>query len=104
MLGAQKEKTSIPGEVLEILEDFKELIVDELPNDLPPMRDIQHQMDLYPGCGLPNLPHYHRSPKENKILREQIEDLLKKWLGEYESMCSSCSISPYKGKSVEDVC
>ncbi|MCH88130.1 hypothetical protein A2U01_0009011 [Trifolium medium] len=35
----EKEETTIPEKVLEILEDFRELIADELPNDLPPMRD-----------------------------------------------------------------
>lgn len=33
VLSAEKEETSILDGVLEILEDFKELIVDELPND-----------------------------------------------------------------------
>ena len=35
-----KEGDKIPVEVQKILNDFQVLISDELPNELPPMRDI----------------------------------------------------------------
>ncbi|PNX90751.1 retrotransposon-related protein, partial [Trifolium pratense] len=73
VMNSVKEEVPIPGEISDILRDFNELIAYELPNDLLPMR-----VDLIPGSSLPNLPHYSTSPKKNEILREQIEDLLRK--------------------------
>jgi len=73
LMSVVKEEIPIACEVIEILKDFN-----ELPNDLPPMRDIPHQIDLILGSSLQNHPHYRMSPKENEILREQIEDLLRK--------------------------
>ena len=72
-----KEET-IPEAVLSLLEELSDLILEELPDGLPPIYDIQHQIDLEPGAALPNQPHYRMSTSEHKELRRQMEELLAK--------------------------
>ena len=48
-------------EVRSMLQKFQYVFPKELPNQLPPMRDIQHAINLIPGAALPNLPHYRMS-------------------------------------------
>ena len=60
------------------LEDFADVFPTELPDQLPPEREIQHFIDFIPGAPLPNLPHYRLSPSQSAKLQRQVEDLLRR--------------------------
>ena len=47
----------VPLEVKNFLDDFVDMVPDELPSELPPLRGIQHAIDLVRGSQLPNLLH-----------------------------------------------
>ena len=71
VLNVEEEKKPVehPVEVTEILEEFSSIMPKNLPEGLPPIKDIQHHIDLIPGASLPNLPHYRMNPKESEILK-----------------------------------
>ena len=44
-----ESEKEIPQEVRPILEEFVDVVPEEIPHGLPPMRSIQHQIDLIRG-------------------------------------------------------
>jgi len=58
--------------------EFADVFPEDLPDELPPVRDIQHTIDLVLGVSLPNLPHYRMNPTEHVELKSQVDELLRK--------------------------
>ncbi|XP_074303024.1 uncharacterized protein LOC141637445 [Silene latifolia] len=57
-------------------EEIKDVFSEELPAGLPPIRGIEHQIDLLPRAPLPNKAAYRCNPMETKEL--QIEELMER--------------------------
>jgi len=67
-----------PKEIVEALKEFEDVFPKDLPDQLPPLRDIQHVIDLVPGATLPNLPHYRLNPSKHQELHKQVGEFLTK--------------------------
>ena len=50
----------------------------EIPVGLPPIRGIEHQINLIPGASLPNRVPYRTNPEETKEIQRQVQELLDK--------------------------
>jgi hypothetical protein len=45
---------------------------------LPPLRGIEHQIDLVPGASVLNRPAYRSNPEEMKEVQRQVNELMMK--------------------------
>jgi ribulose bisphosphate carboxylase small subunit len=58
---------------------------------LPPLRGIDHQINLIPRASLPNRAPYSTNPQEKKEIQRQVQELLEK--GYVRESLSPCAIS-----------
>ena len=63
-----QEPLPIPPDMQYLLDQYKDVFPNDLPPGLPPVRGLEHQIDLIPGASLPNKPAYRTNPKETKEL------------------------------------
>jgi len=52
-----------------LIQEFKDVFPVDLPPGLPPIRGIEHQIDLLPEASLHNKPGYRYNPTETKELQ-----------------------------------
>ncbi|RDX81478.1 hypothetical protein CR513_37834, partial [Mucuna pruriens] len=51
--------------------EFTDVFPDEVSHGLPPLKGIEHQLDLIPGCPIPNRPAYRTNLEETKEIQKQ---------------------------------
>jgi len=59
----------------EMLESYRSVFPTELPDGLPPCRDIDHRIEVLPGSTPPSRATYRMSPTELDELKKQLDEL-----------------------------
>ncbi|KAK1641612.1 hypothetical protein QYE76_059417, partial [Lolium multiflorum] len=72
------------------LKEFIDVFPQDVPPGLPPIRGIEHQIDLIPGASLPNRAPYRTNPEETKEIQRQIQVLQDK--GYIRESLSPCAV------------
>ena len=77
---SKEEVEEVLAEVVDMLGNFYDIVSDNVPDGLHPMRKISHQMDLVPGASFPNKALHIMTPTESEELNRQVHELLQKGL------------------------
>jgi hypothetical protein len=80
----------LPKEVQELLDNFDDIVVDEIPNSFPPIKSINHHIELILGASLPKKETYRLTPRENEEVKNQVQEFLDKGL--VKESLSPCAI------------
>ncbi|KAK1616665.1 hypothetical protein QYE76_022182 [Lolium multiflorum] len=72
------------------MKEFSDVFPEEVPAGLPPLRGIEHQIELIPGASLPNRAPYRTNPEETKEIQKQVQALLDK--GYIRISLSPCAV------------
>ncbi|XP_049391610.1 uncharacterized protein LOC125856067 [Solanum stenotomum] len=70
------EAAALPHCIEQVLADNRDVMPEELPQRLPPRREVDHQFELIPGAKPPAMTPYRMAPLELEELRKQLKELL----------------------------
>jgi len=65
---------SLCTDVANILQEYSDVFPSAIPAGLPPIRGIEHQIDLIPGASLPNRAPYRTNPEETKEINDKCKN------------------------------
>lgn len=60
------EVLDLPAEIQQMMQEFNDIVVDDLPDELPTKRSISHHIEFIPKASLLNKAGYWMSPKDNE--------------------------------------
>ena len=80
----------VPCVVKVLLQEFKDVFLDDIPSGLPLIRGIEHQIDFVLRASIPNRSVYRSNPEETKELQRQVGELMSK--GYIRESMSPCAV------------
>ncbi|XP_057249992.1 uncharacterized protein LOC130591095 [Beta vulgaris subsp. vulgaris] len=86
----EQQPYKVPKHLEHVLDEYSDVFPQDLPPGLPPIRGIEHQIDLVPGASLPNKATYRCNPQETQELQRQIEELMSR--GYVRESMSPCAV------------
>ena len=75
---ANEIDSSLPSVVVSLLQDFDEVFPEEMPIGLPPIRGIEHQIDLYPEHQFQTGPHIEVIPRRQRNFKDRLKSSWKR--------------------------
>ena len=70
----KEELEEVPLEVMDLLEEFPNIVSNKVPNGLWLVWNISHQMDLILGANFPNKAMHRMTLEESEELNSQVKD------------------------------
>ena len=70
--------------------EFDYVLFEDIPCGLPPLKGIEHQIDLVLEASIPNRPTYRSNSEEMKELQRQVDEVMMK--GYIRESMSSCVV------------
>ena len=80
------DRTPISLGVSNVLQEFSDVFPEEVPAGLPPLRGIEHQIDLIPGASLPNRAPYRMNPSRSYPFNRQVDRITQEPLAAMEPL------------------
>ena len=77
-MGSPRKLNSFQSASRDVLKRYQDVMLEDLPNKLPPMREVDHKIKVKPGTEPPSKAPYRLSQKELEELKSQLDELLAK--------------------------
>ena len=76
--GVTEKVELVPKCVEDVLKRYQDVMPEDLPNKLPPRREVDYKIEVKPGTEAPLKAPYRLSQKELEELKSKLDELLAK--------------------------